>query len=86
MKRFWIKLASCLPILGLTGCAYLHDRGRDACDMLTLAGEMPTVNAAVQLGPVLAAGVQIGRSSNGVFRVTNQVEKPLRLELDRHLY
>ncbi len=36
-----------LPCLG--GCAYLHDRGRDACDMVTLAVEAKTLNASVQI-------------------------------------
>ena len=46
----------CLLPPYFSGCAYLHDRGRDACDIVTVAVEDRTVNAAVQFGP-LAAGV-----------------------------
>lgn len=61
-----------MPALALlTGCAYLHDRGRDACDMVTVAVEAPTVNAAIQLGPLpvgfgAADGKGFGLRSGGI--------------------
>ena len=58
----------------LSGCAYLHDRGRDACDMVTLAAEAKTVNASFQvskciLGFGLAHGPGVGLRSGtwGIF-------------------
>ncbi len=62
-----------LPCLG--GCAYLHDRGRDACDMVTLAAEAQTVNVSFQvskgvLGYGLAYGPGVGLRSGtwGIFQ------------------
>jgi hypothetical protein len=54
-----------LPILLIplmAGCAYIHDRGRDACDMVTLAVEAPTANASIQVGKaVLGIGAGGGK-------------------------
>ena len=59
----------------LSGCAYLHDRGRDACDMVTLAAEAQTVNVSFQvskgvLGYGLAYGPGVGLRSGtwGIFQ------------------
>lgn len=50
-RRPWIKFLW-LPLLPwLSGCAYLHDRVRDAGDMVTVAVEGFGVNAAVGFGP-----------------------------------
>ena len=58
MKRILtIMLIPCL-----SGCAYLHDRGRDACDMVTISAEATGMNASLQVGPaVLGAGVAVGK-------------------------
>ena len=56
------RILAILLIPCLSGCAYLHDRGRDACDMVTVAAEVPAVNAAIQIGkPVLGVGVAGGK-------------------------
>lgn len=58
MKRLLILLL--LP--SFCGCAYLHDRGRDACDMVTLSVEATGLNASLQVGPaVLGAGIASGK-------------------------
>lgn len=55
-----ILILSLLPCF--SGCAYLHDRGRDACDMVTLSVEATGLNASVQMGPaVLGAGLAHGK-------------------------
>lgn len=58
MKRYLIVIF--LPLLA--SCAYLHDRGRDACDIVTVAGEAPAFNASVQVGKgVLGMGLAGGK-------------------------
>jgi hypothetical protein len=48
-----------LMVSCLSGCAYFHDRGRDACDMVTIAGEAPNVGVSLQLGNS-AVGIGMG--------------------------
>lgn len=55
-------LVALLPLVA--GCAYLNDRVRDASDMVTAAVEAPTVNAAVQVGPLMAG---LGAAGGGGF-------------------
>jgi hypothetical protein len=51
-----------LVLVSCDGCAYLHDRGRDACDMITMSLEERGVNASAQAGPlVLGAGAAGGK-------------------------
>lgn len=49
----------CLATLH-SGCTYLHDRGRDACDVVTVSVETGLANAAVQIG---SATIGVGSTS-----------------------
>ncbi len=60
-----------LLLPGLNGCAYLHDRARDASDIVTVAVETSIANAGVQLGPLitgvgLAGGYGFGLRSGSM--------------------
>jgi len=49
-------------MLSLTGCAYMHDRARGTCDVITIAAETGHVNASIQIGKgTLGAGVSGGK-------------------------
>lgn len=57
-----------------TGCAYLHDRGRDACDMVTVSVEETGVNASIQfltastgLGTARGKGVGLRSGALGIY-------------------
>ncbi len=49
-----------------SGCSYLHDRGRDACDMITLSAEQGGFNASIQ---VTEAVVGVGMSAGKGFGI-----------------
>lgn len=62
LNTMYARILTILLIPCLSGCAYLHDRGRDACDMVTVAAEAPTLNASIQLGKsVLGIGAAGGK-------------------------
>jgi len=69
-----------LPII--TSCAYMHDRGRDACDMVTLSGEALSVNAAVQIGPAV---IGIGGVEGKGFGLRSGAVGIYRTEEDNHI-
>lgn len=44
-----IKIIVCLFVPLIAGCAYLHDRARDTMDIVTVSGEVGSVNASLQI-------------------------------------
>lgn len=71
-------LAIILCLLSLTGCAYMHDRVRDTCDVVTIAAETGHVNASIQIGEgTLGIGVTGGKgigSRSGALGIYDYME------------